>query len=52
MILEHGYRKDQCTDKTFEKEALELYGCTTPFGPNKNEICVFVGNHFAGSRLS
>ena len=39
MILEHGYGKDQCTDKTFEKEALELYGCTTPFGPNKDEIC-------------
>ena len=34
-----NYGKDQCTDENFEKEALALFGCTTPFGPNKDLIC-------------
>ena len=38
-FLEHGYGKDQCTDQAFEDEALELYGCTTPFGLHKDKIC-------------
>ena len=33
------YNKDLCTHETFEKKALGLYGCTTPFGPNKDNIC-------------
>ena len=33
------YDKDLCTHEAFEKKALGLYGCTTPFGPNKDNIC-------------
>ena len=39
IIKDSGYGKDQCTDETFEKEMLELHGCTTPFGPQKDKIC-------------
>ena len=34
-----GYNKDYCEDVSFQKEALKLYGCTTPFGPYKSRIC-------------
>ena len=39
MILDYGYGKDQCIDESFEKEALELHGCTAPFDPHKDQIC-------------
>ena len=35
----HEYNKDLCTHEAFEKKALALYGCTAPFGPNKDNIC-------------
>ena len=49
MIKGHKYGKDQCTDENFEKEAIELYGCTTPFGPNKDRICDDTENATKGS---
>ena len=39
VILDYGYGKDQCIDESFEKEALELHGCTAPFDPHKDQIC-------------
>ena len=39
VILDYGYGRDQCTDEAFEKETLELHGCTAPFGPHKDKIC-------------
>ena len=30
---------DLCTDAKFEREALEKFGCTSPFGPKKDKIC-------------
>ena len=51
LIKGHKYGKDQCTDENFEKEALELYGCTTPFGPNKDRICDDTENATKGRNL-
>ena len=34
-----NYSKDLCTDKAIEKESLDTFGCTTPFGPDKSNIC-------------
>ena len=36
---DHMYDKDKCMDEAFEKYIVERYGCTTPFGQNKNNIC-------------
>ena len=36
---EPEFDKDFCTQDAFEKKALEKYGCTSPFGPNKDKIC-------------
>ena len=36
---EPEFDKDICTQDAFEKKALEKYGCTSPFGPNKDKIC-------------
>lgn len=33
------YEKDDCFQDAFDKMAIEKYGCTTPFGPNKKMIC-------------
>ena len=37
--MDKGYDADHCTHTRIEKDTLEQYGCTTPFGPNKNNIC-------------
>ena len=34
-----GYSQDKCANEVVEKESLEKFGCTTPFGLTKNEIC-------------
>ena len=34
-----GYSKDLCTEKLIEKESIEKFGCITPFGLDKNNIC-------------
>ena len=36
---ERQYQKDLCTEETLEKEMIDKFGCTTPFGPNKSQIC-------------
>ena len=36
---EQGYSIDLCTDKSVETEMLNQFGCTSPFGPNKKQIC-------------
>ena len=33
------YNKDVCEHEMFEKKALKLVGCMTPFGPNKDNVC-------------
>ena len=33
------YDQDNCIMEAFDKLALETFGCTTPFGPNKDRIC-------------
>merc|ERR1712110_331843 len=30
---------DLCIHTEIEKESMERFGCTTPFGPNKDSIC-------------
>ena len=32
---DQNYSKDNCTHHLLEKKSLEMFGCTTPFGPNK-----------------
>ena len=34
-----GYDKDECVDQALEEKSLAVYGCTTPFEKNKNNIC-------------
>ena len=34
-----GYSKDLCVNEEFERNSFNNYGCTSPFGPNKNFIC-------------
>ena len=36
---EPEFDKDVCKDLELERESLERYGCTTPFGANKDKIC-------------
>ena len=36
---EKAYLKDFCTAKMIEKELIDKVGCTTPFGPDKSQIC-------------
>ena len=36
---EPEYDKDLCTDAELESKSLETFGCTTPFGANKDKIC-------------
>ena len=36
---EKKYSRDLCTDKSVEMEMLSQFGCTSPFGPDKNQIC-------------
>ena len=31
--------KDYCVDKAIEKESIDKVGCTTPYGPDKSQIC-------------
>ena len=38
-VTEPGYEKDSCTESKLDKTSLEKFGCTTPFGPNKDKIC-------------
>ena len=34
-----NFDKDNCTEAKFERLSLEKFGCTSPFGPNKDKIC-------------
>ena len=34
-----AYSKDLCVDKMIDKVLNDKVGCTTPFGPNKTQIC-------------
>ena len=36
---EKGYSRDLCTNKAIEIESLNTFGCTSPFGSNKDKIC-------------
>ena len=36
---EKTYQMDACNHNGTEKQSLEEFGCTTPFGPNKTKIC-------------
>ena len=36
---ETGFDKDVCTESKLDKKSLEKFGCTSPFGPNKDKIC-------------
>ena len=36
---EKKYMKDFCVDKAIERESLDKVGCTTPYGPEKDQIC-------------
>ena len=31
--------KDFCVDRAIERESLDKVGCTTPYGPEKDQIC-------------
>ena len=33
------YNYDLCVDLYIEEKAIKKFGCTTPFGPNKDKIC-------------
>ena len=33
------YSKDVCANQQLEKESIKRFGCTTPFGLNKDNIC-------------
>lgn len=33
------YSKDICMHRNLENRAIDKYGCTTPYGPNKDRIC-------------
>ena len=36
---EPEFDKDSCTEAKLERKSLEKYGCTNPYGPNKDKIC-------------
>ena len=36
---EKEYSRDFCTEKSVEMEMLKQFGCTSPFGQNKTQIC-------------
>ena len=35
----HGHNKDKCAFEEVESKIMEKFGCTTPFGPAKENIC-------------
>ena len=36
---ETGFDKDVCAESKLDKKSLETFGCTSPFGTNKDRIC-------------
>ena len=38
-ITQHGHNKDKCAFEEVESKIMEKFGCTTPFGPAKENIC-------------
>ena len=38
-IKHNGHNRDLCEHENLEKQSIDVHGCTTPFGPNKNKIC-------------
>ena len=36
---EPEFNQDYCTKTKLDKKSLEMFGCTTPFGTNKEKIC-------------
>ena len=39
MLDHRGFNQDACTETKLDKKSLEKFGCTTPFGTNKDRIC-------------
>ena len=37
--VRNDFNYDMCIHKHIERESLAKFGCTTPFGPNKSQIC-------------
>ena len=48
---DQDYNKDKCTQLHFEKDSMDLYGCTSPFGPNKDNICEDMENGTAVMKM-
>ena len=44
-----GYCKDFCIDEAVAKKCFSKFGCTTPFGSNKNQVCT---NNEVGGDIS
>ena len=38
-VHECDYNKDRCTHDFLERKSIKLFGCTSPFGLNKDQIC-------------
>ena len=45
---EPGFDQDLCTESQLDKKLLIKFGCTSPFGPNKDKICK---DHENGSKV-
>ena len=37
--MDPNYSKDNCANREVERESIEEFGCTSPFGINKTKIC-------------
>ena len=37
--LDENYSRDKCVNEEVETKSLQEFNCTTPFGPNKAQIC-------------
>ena len=46
--VEPEFDKDMCTENELENKTLETFGCTSPFGANKDKICQ---DHENGSKV-
>ena len=50
-IDEINHSKDFCVDKAIEKELIKQIRCTTPYGPQKNQICKNKDDSFAAQKF-
>ena len=37
--FDENYSRDKCVNEEVERKSLQEFNCTTPFGPNKTQIC-------------